>query len=83
MQREWGFFSILGFSATTLGTWEAMGVVLGSAFLNGGPVSVVYGFIVSILGILAIGGSLAELASMSVFLAAVFSIGEPGLCPGN
>lgn len=38
--------------------------LLGSAFLNGGPVALVYGFASTFFGILAINCSLAEMASM-------------------
>ncbi|MCJ1355100.1 MAG: hypothetical protein MMC33_005091 [Icmadophila ericetorum] len=65
MKREWGFFPILCFSATVLATWEGTSAVFISAFVNGGPVSVVYGFIISAIGTVAIGASFAEMASMS------------------
>lgn len=54
-------------SATTLCTWEATSALFAGAYLNGGPASVVYGFIVSVLGTLCIAGSFAEMASMYVF----------------
>jgi hypothetical protein len=38
--------------------------LIGSTFTNGGPVAVVYGFIVTFFGILSINASLAEMASM-------------------
>lgn len=38
--------------------------LLSSAFLNGGPVALVYGFLSTFVGILAINCSLAEMASM-------------------
>jgi amino acid permease len=38
--------------------------LIGSTFTNGGPVAVVYGFITTFFGILAINASLAEMASM-------------------
>jgi amino acid permease len=40
--------------------------LIGSVFLNGGPVAIVYGFLSTFFGILAINASLAEMASMYV-----------------
>ncbi|KEF51477.1 uncharacterized protein A1O9_12394 [Exophiala aquamarina CBS 119918] len=65
LKREWNFWALLGMSACTLCTWEATSALFAGAFLNGGPASVVYGFIVSVLGTLCIAGSLAEMASIS------------------
>lgn len=65
LQREWNFWAVLGFSACTLCTWEATSALFSGAYLNGGPASVVYGFIVSVLGTLVIGASMAEMASIS------------------
>lgn len=53
-------------SACTLCTWEATSALFAGAYLNGGPASVVYGFIVSVLGTLCIATSMAEMASMCV-----------------
>jgi amino acid transporter len=63
-QREWNFWALLGMSACTLCTWEATSALFAGAYTNGGPASVVYGFIVSVLGTLAIATSMAEMASM-------------------
>ena len=51
-------------SSVTLCTWEATSALFSAAYTNGGPASVVYGFIVSVLGTLVIGASMAEMASM-------------------
>jgi hypothetical protein len=67
VQREWNFWSVLGFSTVTLATWEATSALFFAAYTNGGPASVVYGFIVSVLGTLVIAASMAEMASMLVF----------------
>jgi len=63
-QREWNFWAVLGMSATVLCTWEATSALFAGAYLNGGPASVVYGYIVSVLGTLCIAGSMAEMAAM-------------------
>jgi hypothetical protein len=66
LQREWNFWAVLGFSTVTLSTWEATSALFSAAYTNGGPASVVYGFIVSVLGTLMIAASMAEMASMLV-----------------
>jgi hypothetical protein len=66
MKREWNFWAVLGFSTVTLATWEATSALFSAAYTNGGPASVVYGFIVSALGTVVIAASLAEMASMLV-----------------
>ena len=63
-QREWNFWAVLGFASCTLCTWEATSALFAAAYTNGGPASVVYGYIVSVLGTLVIGASMAEMASM-------------------
>ncbi|EXJ91531.1 hypothetical protein A1O3_00079 [Capronia epimyces CBS 606.96] len=65
LKREWNFWALLGMSATTLCTWEATSALFAGAYTNGGPASVVYGFIVSVFGTLCIAASLAEMASIS------------------
>ncbi|KIW12030.1 hypothetical protein PV08_09304 [Exophiala spinifera] len=65
LKREWNFWALLGMSACTLCTWEATSALFAGAYLNGGPASVVYGFIVSVFGTLAITTSMAEMASIS------------------
>ncbi|KAI1612030.1 amino acid/polyamine transporter I [Exophiala viscosa] len=64
LRRNWGFWNILGFAVTNLCSWEFATSLIGSTFTNGGPVAVVYGFITTFFGILAINASLAEMASM-------------------
>lgn len=65
LKREWNFFAVLGMSATSLSTWEGVCAFFAAAWLNGGPASVAYGFIVSVIGFLAVTASLAEMASIS------------------
>ena len=60
--------ALIGMSATVLATWEATSALFSSAYVNGGPASVVYGFIISVLGTFCIAGSLAEMASMYVMV---------------
>jgi choline transport protein len=66
LKREWNFLAVLAFSAVTLATWEATSALFASAYFNGGPASVVYGFIVSVAGTACIATSMAEMASMFV-----------------
>ncbi|BCS25156.1 uncharacterized protein APUU_41600S [Aspergillus puulaauensis] len=64
LDRYLSFLASLAFSATLLASWETTGAGLLAGLYNGGPVAVVYGLIVSIVGNLAIAMSLAELASV-------------------
>jgi choline transport protein len=61
--RRFGFITILAFSATLLSSWEAMATVFYAGLYNGGPVSLVYGMILSLIGTMALASSLAEMAS--------------------
>ncbi|KAL8832665.1 MAG: hypothetical protein Q9191_000118 [Dirinaria sp. TL-2023a] len=58
LKRNFGFFSILGFSCTVLVTWEGI--------LTGGPAGVIWGFLIDWVGICSTYATIAELASMSV-----------------
>jgi choline transport protein len=75
VQREWNFWAVLGFSSVTLCTWEAMSALFSAAYTNGGPASVVYGFIVSVVGTLMIAASMAEMASMLVLWNSLLNVG--------
>lgn len=46
-------------------TWEPLAALLQGGLLNGGPVSLVYGFLFCFIGTLATAASLGELASMA------------------
>ena len=48
-----------------LGTWLTLISTIGAGFLNGGPVSLIYGFLLSWTGTLALCLSLAEMASIA------------------
>jgi choline transport protein len=61
--RRFGFLPILALSATLLSSWEAMAGVFYAGLYNGGPVSLVYGMILSFVGTLALASSIAEMAS--------------------
>jgi choline transport protein len=61
--RRFGFLSILALSTTLLSSWEAVAGVFYAGLYNGGPVSLVYGMILSFIGTLALASSLAEMAS--------------------
>ena len=63
-QRRFNFISMISFSSTMLVTWEALGSTFQAALENGGPVSLVYGFLLALVGTLALSASLAELESM-------------------
>jgi choline transport protein len=64
LDRNFGFISMVGFTTTMIATWEAVGFSLYSGLLNGGPVALMYGYILCFVGTLATACSLSELASM-------------------
>ena len=65
LKRNFGFWSILGFSATLMVTWEGILCVFVYGLTDGGPAGLVYGFLFCWLGYLAVVSSMAELVSMS------------------
>lgn len=64
VKREFGFWTILGLTASMMCTWEAVFFANGAAMLNGGPPTLIYGFIYAFAGALTTAASLGELASM-------------------
>ncbi|EAW07593.1 putative amino acid permease [Aspergillus clavatus NRRL 1] len=65
LERYLGFLPMLAFAATLQASWEAIGASLYAGLENGGPVVLVYGLILAIVGSLGIALSLAELASIT------------------
>lgn len=63
-QRNFGFWTLLGLTASMMCTWEAVFFANATAMFNGGPATLVYGFIYAALGALATAASLAEMASI-------------------
>ncbi|MCJ1299474.1 hypothetical protein MMC08_002266 [Hypocenomyce scalaris] len=63
--RNFGFMSMLGFTTTMMCTWEAVFFSNSTAMVNGGAVTLVYGFIFCFFGSLATAASLAEMVSMA------------------
>jgi choline transport protein len=64
LDRNFGFISMVGFTTTMIATWEAVAFSLYSGLVNGGPVTLMYGYILCFFGTLATACSLSELASM-------------------
>lgn len=64
VKRNFGFWTILGLTASMMCTWEAVFFANAPAMINGGPATLVYGFIYAFLGALSTAASLAELASI-------------------
>ncbi|KAJ6021942.1 Amino acid/polyamine transporter I [Penicillium herquei] len=64
-QRNFGFLSMLGFTTTMMCTWEAVLFANATAMVDGGPATLVYGFIFCWIGALVTAASLAEMASMA------------------
>lgn len=57
---------MLSVTVTLMATWEATGAVFAGGLVAGGPVSLVYGYILALMGTLATCLSMAELASLYV-----------------
>lgn len=55
---------MLAFAATLQASWESLGSSLQAGLLNGGPVAIVYGMLLSFAGSLCLTLSMAEMASM-------------------
>ncbi|KAI1875934.1 uncharacterized protein JN550_001430 [Neoarthrinium moseri] len=65
LKRNFGFWTILGFSCTILITWEGSLIVFLSGLQNGGPSGILYGFILVWIGTISVFATLSELASMA------------------
>lgn len=63
-QRYLGLKPMVSFGLTLQASWEAIAITFQAALLNGGPVSLVYGMILSAVGSAALAASLGEMASM-------------------
>ncbi|KAF2472390.1 amino acid transporter-like protein [Lindgomyces ingoldianus] len=65
LKRRFGFVSMLGMSTTLMLTWEGELLYFSSGLLNGGPAGLVYSYLLSWAGVLAVMSCLAELSSMA------------------
>lgn len=63
-KRRFGLWTMLAFTATMMATWESAIPFFTTAFINGGGVSMIYGYILAFIGALATCASMAEMASM-------------------
>ena len=66
VKRFIGFLPILAFASTTLGSWEGVAAGFAAGLENGGPVALVWGYLMAVFGALALAASIAEMASMFV-----------------
>ena len=64
-KRRFNFLTLLSFTAATMATWEAVLFSNNTAMYNGGPVTLIYGFIFCWISALTTAASLAEMASMA------------------
>lgn len=62
-RREFAPFEVFGIAFSIIGLLPSVASVLVYALPNGGPVAMVWGWLVASLGILLVGISMAELAS--------------------
>ncbi|KAK4031494.1 amino acid/polyamine transporter I [Parachaetomium inaequale] len=65
LERSFGFMSILGFSCSSLLSWEGILVTSVAGLLNGGPAGVVWGYLVNWVGMMSVYATMAELASIA------------------
>ncbi|KAL8808966.1 MAG: hypothetical protein Q9200_003855 [Gallowayella weberi] len=65
LRRKFGFMSMLGFSCTIPATWEGLLILFIQGLANGGSAGLVYGYLLSWFGTVAIFVSMAELGSMA------------------
>ncbi|PWY80395.1 amino acid permease [Aspergillus sclerotioniger CBS 115572] len=65
LERYLGFLPMLAFAATLQASWESLGSSLYAGLLNGGPVAIIYGMILSFTGSLSLTLSMAEMASIN------------------
>lgn len=63
-QRYLSLKPAVAFGMTVLSSWTGISLTVGSAFLNGGPTTLIWGTILAGVGTLCIAASLGELASM-------------------
>ncbi len=65
LKRRFGFTSIFAFAICELITWETVLALFSQGLNNGGPVGLVYGFLIAWLSTLSVYVVIAELASMA------------------
>ncbi|KAF9888271.1 hypothetical protein FE257_008841 [Aspergillus nanangensis] len=64
LKKRFSRLTILSMAVVLMATWEALSSTMVSGLVNGGPVSLVYGFLLAACGSMATAASLAEMASM-------------------
>ncbi|EEA25937.1 hypothetical protein TMatcc_005813 [Talaromyces marneffei ATCC 18224] len=64
VKKGFSRFTILSMTIVLMGTWESLSSTMATALASGGPVSLVYGCILAIIGALATAASLGEMTSM-------------------
>ncbi|KAJ6108284.1 hypothetical protein N7523_009607 [Penicillium sp. IBT 18751x] len=64
LDRSFGSLSILSLSLTVLSSWESVANSFESGLVNGGPVGLVWGMVLSLTGTMALALSMAELVSI-------------------
>lgn len=64
LTRRFNIWTMFALSLCLLATWEALSATIISSLLAGGPVSVIYGFLLAWFGTLAQSASLAEISSL-------------------
>ncbi|KAH8707124.1 amino acid/polyamine transporter I [Phaeosphaeriaceae sp. PMI808] len=62
--KVYSFLSIISLAVSLMATWEALLSTMGAGLVSGGPVSLVWGFVVSFIGNIFTALSLAEAAAI-------------------
>ncbi|KAI1414623.1 amino acid transporter [Hypoxylon sp. FL1857] len=65
LTRSFGFMSLLGFSCSALCSWESILLTSVPGLLISGPSSLIWGLALNWVGLISIGATLAELASIA------------------
>ncbi|KAF2179045.1 amino acid transporter [Zopfia rhizophila CBS 207.26] len=88
LERYISLKPMVSFGLTLQASWEAIAISFQSSFLNGGPVSLVYGILIAGLGSLSLAASLGEMAAIDPAVGAQYrwsaryapSTWKPKLC---
>ncbi|RAK80052.1 putative GABA permease [Aspergillus fijiensis CBS 313.89] len=64
LKKPFSRFTILSLTVVLMSTWEAFSSTMAAGLVSGGPVSLVYGYLLAVVGSIATAASLSEMASI-------------------
>ncbi|PWY64570.1 GABA permease [Aspergillus eucalypticola CBS 122712] len=64
IKKPFSRLTIFALTVVLMSTWEALSSTMSSGLVSGGPVSLIYGFLLAIVGSMATAASLGEMVSM-------------------